>query len=231
MSNSAVLTARPASPTGSPSEDACVVPPGRPQRAERSVGKGRRRRAAAEQRRAEQQHWTTFSHERDEEIYVAPPRAPVSRRQLRRSTRRLRGDWEVSFHDEEEDTLEIALALSLSLSGPTDGDQVTNVLYPLESQPLDMSYESLVMLENVKCTAPLTSVSRMSGHVFNKNGNNLPSACIEELCTICQVEYKDKDSYMLLPCLHTFHDVCGSEWFLNHSKLCPVCKHDVTEEV
>ncbi|KAI5059177.1 hypothetical protein GOP47_0025496 [Adiantum capillus-veneris] len=230
MSNSAVLTAHPASSARNPTEDACVVPPARSQRTERSAGKGRRRRAAAEQRRAEQQHWSNFSHERDDEIYVAPPRAPVSRRQMRRSTRRMRGDWEVSFHDEDDDNLEIALALSLSLSEPVNGDQAENLLYPREDRPLDMSYESLVMLEDVKCTAPPAFVSRMTGHVFNKSSNNMPTDCMEELCTICQGEYKDKESYMLLPCLHTFHDICGSKWFLNHSKLCPVCKHDVTQE-
>eukprot|EP00250_Pteridium_aquilinum_P007024 c16823_g1_i1 orf=235-918(-) len=226
MSNSAILTASPASSNTDPSEDSRVLPPVRTQRADRSAGKGRRRRAIAEQRRAEQQHWSHSLHDTEEDVYVAPPRPPLSRRQLRRATRRTsHDDWEVSFLDDEnDDNLDVALALSLSISEPGDVVQAVNL-----TRPLDMSYESLVMLENVKCTAPPALVNCLTGHVFNKEANSLSIDCLEELCTICQVEYKDKDSYMLLPCLHTFHDICGSEWFLNHSKLCPVCKHDVTD--
>lgn len=228
MSNSAVITGPPATSTRNPSEE-CVAPSTRSQRGDRSAGKGRRRRAIAEQRRVEQQSWNHFLHEREEEVYVAPPRPPVSRRQLRRASRRSsHEDWEASLLDEDDDNIDIALALSLSLSEPGHGAQAVNLASPFGSRPLDMSYESLVMLENVKCTAPPTLVNSLTGHVFNKEAS---TECVEELCTICQVEYKDDDLYMLLPCLHTFHDICGSEWFLNHSKLCPVCKHDVTEKV
>lgn len=225
MSNSAVLTAPSASSTGNTSED-FDAPPTRSHRGDRSAGKGRRRRAIAEQRRAEQQNWSHFLHETEDEVYVAPPRPPVSRRQLRRASRRSsHQDWDVSFLDEDDDDTDIALALSLSLLGAAED------VHPVGSRPLDMSYESLVMLENVKCTAPPTVVNCLTGHIFGKEVKCLSTGCVEELCTICQIEYKDDDLYMLLPCLHTFHDTCGSEWFLNHSKLCPVCKHDITEEV
>lgn len=49
------------------------------------------------------------------------------------------------------------------------------------------------------------------------------------VCAICQCDYEDADLLIKLPCTHKFHHGCGSEWLLNYSKLCPVCKHDVTE--
>lgn len=77
---------------------------------------GRRRRAIAEQRRAEQQNWDHFLHERDEEVYVAPPRPPVSRRQLRRASRRLaQEDWEPGMLEEDEDNIDMALGIAINL--------------------------------------------------------------------------------------------------------------------
>lgn len=227
MSNSTIATAPSASEALNPS-DPFVGP--RLQGSNRSAGKGRRRRAVAEQRRAEQELWSHLVRNGEEDIYVAPPTPPISRRRLRRAARRSPlEDWE----DIDDDHLDMALALSLSLlEPPLRNDEFTvNSTNSPEHQHLDMSYENLVMLENVKCTAPAALVRSLSGHIFNENGPVSTSPSVDELCTICQVEYKGGDSCMMLPCLHTFHDVCGSEWFMNLSKLCPVCKHDITEQV
>lgn len=222
MSNSSIVAAPSASEALNPS-DTFVGP--RLQGSNRSAGKGRRRRAVAEQRRAEQEIWSHLVRNGEEDLYVAPPTPPISRRQLRRAARRSPlEDWE----DIEDDHLDMALALSLSLSEPPHRNDEFTVN---STQHLDLSYESLVMLENVKCTAPAVLVRSLSGHIFNKNSPISTSPSVDELCTICQVEYKEGDSCMMLPCVHTFHDVCGSEWFMNHSKLCPVCKHDITEQV
>lgn len=121
-------------------------------------------------------------------------------------------------------------AISLSLAEPPhrNNEFPVNSTTPPELQHLDLSYESLVMLENVKCTAPAVLVRSLSGHIFKKNSSI--SLSVDEICTICQVDYGEGDSCMMLPCAHTVHDVCGLEWFMNHSKLCPVCKHDITEQ-
>lgn len=225
MSNSTIVSA----PSAPKPSDTLVGP--RLQGSNRSSGKGRRRRAVAEQRRAEQEFWSNLVRNSEEEIYVAPPTPPISRRQLRRAAHRSSlNNWEHI----EDDNLDMALALSLSLSEPTHrNDEFTfNSTASSEHQHLDMSYESLVMLENVKCTAPAMLVSSLSGHIFNKDSSVSTSPpSVDELCTVCQVEFEEGDSCMMLLCMHTFHDVCGSEWFMNHSKLCPVCKHDITEQV
>lgn len=215
-------------------EELCASPGIRPHRSDRSAGKGRRRRAAAEQRRTDLEHWDRRTHDSEEEIYVAP--RPISRRQSRRAARHLaREELDCPLFDGygEETDLDVALAISLSLSD--SGHNVNginpsiNVARSTEGL-LDMSYENLVLLENVKCTASPALVSTLMGYNFDKIKHTSSSENVDELCAICQNEFEIGDSLMLLPCMHNLHDVCGSEWLLNHSKLCPVCKHDVTEK-
>lgn len=216
------------------SEQVCASPGIRSQRSDRSSGKGRRRRAVAEQRRTEQEHWDRLVHDSVEEIFVAP--RPLSRRQSRRAARHLtRDDFDDCPHfdsQNDDNDLDIALAISLSLS-ETDGNVVGHGHANLSSSPegglLDMSYENLVLLENVKCTAALATVNSLNRCVFDKCNQSSTSEIVDELCTICQHEYNEGDTIMLLPCMHNFHDACSSEWLLHHSKLCPVCKLDVSE--
>lgn len=47
------------------------------------------------------------------------------------------------------------------------------------------------------------------------------------MCPICLGELVEGDSAVVLPCSHTFHENCGSEWLLQYSKCCPVCKQEV----
>lgn len=169
-------------------------------------------------------------HEDEEEIFEAP--RPVSRRQARRAARNLaRSEWDDCLFDQSD--LDVAFALSLSLSGTApnvDGDGQTMNLASSRDGHFDMSYENLVMLENVKCTASPATVNSLPGYIFHKSNHDL-SGSVEELCTICQNEYEVGNQLMLLPCMHNFHAVCGSEWFLNHSKLCPICKHNITDKI
>jgi len=92
----------------------------------------------------------------------------------------------------------------------------------------DMTYESLVQLEDVRCVTSTAIVSALPVCCTAKEqapfSNQAPDVCV-----ICQVEYGEGEVQMKLPCLHKFHQACGAEWLLNYSKLCPVCKHDVTE--
>eukprot|EP00250_Pteridium_aquilinum_P013952 c21680_g1_i3 orf=165-611(+) len=146
MSNSSIVAAPSVSEALNPSE-ICVGPPVRLQRSNRSAGKGRRRRAVAEQRRAEQDLWSHLVHNSEEDIYVASPTPPVSRRQLRRAARRSsREEWE-----DADDHLDVALALSLSLLETPNhvnrsGEATVNFTTLHGRQHLDMSYEALYHL-------------------------------------------------------------------------------------
>ena len=47
-------------------------------------------------------------------------------------------------------------------------------------------------------------------------------------CTICMCQYELDDQYMILPCLHRFHNECIKEWFARRNT-CPNCKDRVMD--
>lgn len=47
-------------------------------------------------------------------------------------------------------------------------------------------------------------------------------------CMICVELFVKDDKLRTLPCLHRYHRHCIDEW-LRRSPLCPICKHDVTD--
>ena len=50
-----------------------------------------------------------------------------------------------------------------------------------------------------------------------------------QLCTICQSNYEIGDAYLLLICLHRFHETCIKPWFQSKD-FCPICKQPVCFE-
>ena len=52
----------------------------------------------------------------------------------------------------------------------------------------------------------------------------------EAVCAICQMEYEDGETLMLLTCSHTFHEACVGRWFEQKST-CPVCQHDLRQSL
>ena len=56
------------------------------------------------------------------------------------------------------------------------------------------------------------------------------SALREDKCPICLVKYKSSDIIKEFPCKHIFHKNCIFKW-LKTSNVCPICKHDFTEEI
>lgn len=49
----------------------------------------------------------------------------------------------------------------------------------------------------------------------------------DDSCTICCEAFKEGESLRLLPCFHRYHENCVDRW-LQQSRTCPVCKHDIT---
>jgi hypothetical protein len=209
-------------------------------RSERKTGKGRRRRQAAEQRRIEQQRWGQYVEDEDEDFSVVVPSPPNLRRRARRSLRRnsarddleeylngLANDDHITGVDGDLD-LDLALALSFSLAEQTSTTHVAQFGRSHPSSIADMSYENLVQLESVRCVASATLVAALPVRCF-KEEQAAASDEASEVCVICQGEYEHGDLQVNLPCHHGFHQACGAEWLLSYSKLCPVCKYDVTE--
>ena len=56
------------------------------------------------------------------------------------------------------------------------------------------------------------------------------SALKEDKCPICLQKYKSSDIIKEFPCKHIFHKNCIFKW-LKTSNVCPLCKHDITDEI
>ena len=56
------------------------------------------------------------------------------------------------------------------------------------------------------------------------------SALNEDSCAICILKFKGFDIIKELSCNHIFHKDCIFKW-LKKSNECPLCKHDITDEV
>jgi hypothetical protein len=48
------------------------------------------------------------------------------------------------------------------------------------------------------------------------------------ICTVCQCSYTPGDTQVTLPCRHVYHEDCIVQWLGRYSKLCPVCKTEVS---
>lgn len=48
-------------------------------------------------------------------------------------------------------------------------------------------------------------------------------------CMVCLEDFQAGDRLRVLPCFHRYHSGCVDNWF-SRSRLCPVCKHDVTAD-
>lgn len=92
---------------------------------------------------------------------------------------------------------------------------------PRRGREVELSYESLVELEDVRTTAPVAVVDSLG--LLRAADNNTP----EELCAICQAEYAPGEQLMVLKCAHLLHADCAREWLLQYSKRCPTCKVSV----
>lgn len=53
---------------------------------------------------------------------------------------------------------------------------------------------------------------------------------INEDCAICIYPFEDGELLRVLPtCRHNFHSHCIAQWFSNHDRRCPLCKHDYSQ--
>ncbi|XP_071701588.1 E3 ubiquitin ligase BIG BROTHER-related-like [Rutidosis leptorrhynchoides] len=97
--------------------------------------------------------------------------------------------------------------------------------------PDELSYEELIALGEVVGTesrglptdiiASLRSVTYKARNI--QNGSS-------ETCVICRLDYEDGDNLILLPCKHSYHSECITNW-LQINKVCPVCSTEVSTPV
>ena len=87
----------------------------------------------------------------------------------------------------------------------------------------DMSYEELLALEerigNVNNGLNDDQIKKLKRDYFDQKKYN-------DLCIICQNNFKDKEKVLVIPCKHCFHEDCIVPW-LKNKKQCPFCKSEV----
>ena len=87
----------------------------------------------------------------------------------------------------------------------------------------ELTYETLVDLEDVKITAPLHTVDALPVEPYDNDVHG------GRECPICLECYVEGDTLLSLPCGHVMHNApCGREYLLHWNKRCPECKHSAT---
>lgn len=102
-----------------------------------------------------------------------------------------------------------------------------------EYQDIDMSYESLINLEDVKCTCTPEKVRALTKEIkfSSRRLRSRVGALLEEdaKCAVCQMEYEENESLLELPCAHRFHCNCIKEWLTSYSRSCPTCRKEMED--
>ncbi|KAJ1343887.1 hypothetical protein BSLG_001548 [Batrachochytrium salamandrivorans] len=101
----------------------------------------------------------------------------------------------------------------------------------LRDDELDSTYEGLLALSEqigsvVSKGTPAEVIVAIPTRTYSSGSpthrNDIPR------CAICLEDYCDEDAIKTLPgCGHEMHGSCVSNWLLN-SKLCPICRSDIT---
>ena len=126
-------------------------------------------------------------------------------------------DLDINFENSRD--REEAINYILSMMGDLPNQQYPNVD--------NMTYEELLELEEKmgKVSNGLTEeeIKKLKHEKF------LKYKYLEEKCIICQYNFKELESIVVLPCNHCFHFPCIKPWITNQH-YCPLCKVNIREE-
>ena len=127
-------------------------------------------------------------------------------------------DPEEMIRHYEDMQLEMAMQASLSTA-------------PEEYREIDMSYENLVNLEDVKCTVTPDKIAKLKSLRFAgvEEGEKAGLVMTDEdrRCVVCKEDYQVGDEQLELPCQHRFHAECVKQWLKDYNHICPTCRSDV----
>lgn len=73
---------------------------------------------------------------------------------------------------------------------------------------------------------PLSQLGWLPSRPFESFFPAFPSSSV---CSICQDSLHPSDMVSVLPCHHLFHTDCVYPWISRYSRVCPVCRFDVTK--
>ena len=126
-------------------------------------------------------------------------------------------DLDINFENsrDREDALNYILSMMVDLP---------NQQYPNVD---NMTYEELLELEEKmgKVSNGLTDeeIKKLKHEKF------LKYKYLEEKCIVCQYDFKEMETIVVLPCKHCFHFPCIKPWITNQHH-CPLCKTNIREE-
>lgn len=106
------------------------------------------------------------------------------------------------------------------------GEQRDHIVIMRNDMHGPMEYESLLRLDQDLYEpghgADQGEISELPTYIFHpiQHGN--------EKCSVCLSDLRDGEQAMKLPCFHTFHKDCITEWLVRKAE-CPVCKTPLSE--
>ena len=93
----------------------------------------------------------------------------------------------------------------------------------------DMILSNIILLFNSLPPKPISDqqIEKLPKLLFSQ-----PTACPQSTiqCSICLVDFEDREKITQLICLHIFHNECVGEW-LKRAGLCPICKDPVDRSI
>ncbi|CAO1621242.1 unnamed protein product [Sympodiomycopsis kandeliae] len=133
-------------------------------------------------------------------------------------------------HPQRQDSIGITdldiLASRLELTGShyEDINAITEFLGPATSTSLTPSEVSCI---------PLGLIEVEKRRVTKEGKIKMKLGCLGlrvDKCGICLGQFKESQrAYVLMRCLHCFHEECGRQWF-RRSRKCSICRMDILEE-
>ena len=87
-------------------------------------------------------------------------------------------------------------------------------------------YNSVFVSEPYSLVNPLDKAILDNLNAITINGNET-FIHSDKICIICREQYQLGERYLILPCVHNYHEKCIKTWFQRSNK-CPTCKHVLT---
>lgn len=123
------------------------------------------------------------------------------------------------FHEEEifnNDGILISQNIQSNYNSPELINIEENIQYSI-------NYANNTKLINTNINNDI--ISNLNVNKINDNNKNFS----ERICIICQENYKIGDNYIILPCIHLFHENCIKTWIKNQ-RICPICKRKLNKK-
>ena len=129
-----------------------------------------------------------------------------------------------------------SIALAIRLQQEDDDDALRDVLgVPSDEEadsPSGYSYETLLRLGDAVGTVSRGASVESIGVLRTMSVEDAradTSVKLDEVCSICRMEFEDGESVRVLPCGHADHAECLDTW-LGMNKVCPICQHEVPND-